>query len=61
MMDIKKTIYTYLQAQRGCKIREEVGIAYITTTDGTVWDMTIPQVNEKLTAQNKEKRDGGAT
>jgi len=49
-MDIKGMIYTLLQ-DRGCKLKEEVGIVTITTPDGAVWDMTIPQRNEK-----KEKR-----
>jgi hypothetical protein len=55
-MDLKKSIYTFLKVERGCKIREEAGIAYVTTKDGDVWDMTIPQLNEKLTAERKSKK-----
>lgn len=40
-MNVKEIVYNELQ-NRGCKLREEVGILYITTPDGAEWDMTIP-------------------
>jgi hypothetical protein len=40
-MDIKEIVYTELR-NRGCKLKEEAGILYITTPDGVTWDMTIP-------------------
>jgi hypothetical protein len=41
VMNVKEIVYNELQ-NRGCKLREEVGILYITTPDGAEWDMTIP-------------------
>jgi hypothetical protein len=48
-MDIKKSIYTFLRAERGCKLSEAVGIVDITTPTGDVWDMTVPMLNEEKT------------
>lgn len=45
-MDIKEIVYTELR-NRGCKLREEAGILYITTPDGAEWDMTIPMPTKK--------------
>jgi len=41
--DIKAEIYKLLSSL-GCDLKEEVGILTITTPEGAVWDMTIPQV-----------------
>jgi hypothetical protein len=61
-MNIREIVCAFLR-EVGCTVREEVGILYITTPDGTVWDMTVPlpQLNEKLTKENKEKKDGVTT
>lgn len=56
-MDIKKSIYTFLRAQRRCRLREEAGILYITTPDNEIWDMTIPMRNEKLTLMRVGAKD----
>jgi hypothetical protein len=40
-IDIKKEIYALLRS-KGCAFEERSGIVFVTTSDGVLWDFTIP-------------------
>lgn len=46
-MDVKQALYEWLTS-RGCTFYEEVGILFVTTPDGVVWDMTVPEVSDSV-------------
>ena len=46
-MNLKDEIYELLKL-RGCTFYEEVGILFVTTSDGVVWDMTVPEVSDSV-------------
>jgi hypothetical protein len=47
-MNVRDKICKMLLA-RGCQLRTDVGIIYVTTPENVVWDMTVPQINHPET------------
>jgi hypothetical protein len=40
-LNVREEIFALLES-KGCRLQQQVGILYVTTPDGEVWDMTVP-------------------
>lgn len=46
MTEVKREVYELLRAI-GCTLEEHNGIVYVTTTEGEIWDFTIPMPSKR--------------